>query len=251
MQFEFDGKVILVTGAASGLGRATARVFAQHGAALCLIDINESGLHEVQTEIEQLGRDCLICCTDISAKVNCEATVTAAIARFGRLDVLCNVAGIIKLAHTVDVTAADWDRIVGVNLSGPFFLSQAAIPHLLKSEGNIVNVASSAAFVGEAYLVPYATTKAGLVHMTKSMAMEFMRQPIRINAVAPGGMMTAMGSTISPPEGMDFELVQRFTGMRGVSQPEEVANLILYLASDNAKFVHGACLSIDGGITAG
>ncbi len=140
---------------------------------------------------------------------------------------------------------------MAVNMSAPFWLSQAALPHLLERGGNIVNVASSAAFLGEAYLVPYTASKAALVQMTKSMAMEFLKQNVRINAVAPGGMNTAIGANESLPEGADMALLQRFMPVRPMAEPALVADLIVYVASDRAANIHGACLSTDAGITAG
>jgi meso-butanediol dehydrogenase/(S,S)-butanediol dehydrogenase/diacetyl reductase len=247
----FSGKAVFVTGAASGLGRATAIAFAAENASVCLVDINADGLQQTEREIRAIGASVISCCADIASKPNCQQAIDAAVNQFGRLDVLCNIAGMLKFAHCTDISADDWNRIIGVNLSAAFFLSQAAIPHLLKTSGNIVNVASSAAFVGEAYLVPYATTKAALVHMTKSMAMEYLKQPLRINAIAPGGMLTGMANQIALPEGIDGELMQRYCGVRAASQPEEIAKLVLYLASDDAKSVHGACFAIDGGISAG
>ena len=147
--------------------------------------------------------------------------------------------------------AEQWHKTLAVNLSAPFFLSRAAIPHLLAANGAIVNVASSAAFIGEAYAAAYCATKAGLVNLTKAMAMEYMKQPIRINAVAPGGMITNIAVNFRPPEGCDVELLKRYAGMRGVVEVDDVADLVAYLACDAARGYHGACLSIDAGITAG
>jgi len=250
MDINFSGKIALVTGASSGLGRATALGFAAAGASVFLVDINQAGLDETKAAIDAAGGVSAIFCGDISAKANCVAAVEAAVAAFGRLDILCNVAGIVKFARIPDVTEADWERMMRVNLHGPFYLCQAAIPHLLASHGNIVNVASSAALKGQAYLCPYATSKAALVHMTKSMAMEYVHKPIRINAVAPGSMHTGMAETTTIPEGLDFSLIGRYSGLRAISTPEDVAETILFVASDHAKSIHGACVSVDGGITA-
>ena len=177
--------------------------------------------------------------------------VEAAVARFGRLDALCNIAGIIFLANSHQMPAEQWHKTMAINLSAPFFLSRAAIPQLLQANGAIVNVASSAAFIGEAYAAAYCATKAGLVNLTKAMAMEYMKQPIRINAVAPGGMITNIAANFRPPEGCDLELLKRYSGMRGVVEVDDVADLVAYLACDAARGYHGACVSIDAGITAG
>jgi len=130
-------------------------------------------------------------------------------------------------------------------------LSQAAIPHLLETGGAIVNVASSASFIGEAYAAAYCASKWGIIGMTKAMAMEFQKKPIRINAVAPGGMVTNIAANFVPPEGCDFDLIKRFSGMRGTVEVEDVANMIVLLASDAGRGFHGACINIDKGITAG
>src|SRR5579862_4530187 len=208
------GKAVLVTGAASGLGRATALALGRAGADVCVVDVNEAGLEETAGQLRALGAKALVQAADLSRANNCREAVATAVAAFGRLDALCNVAGIIIFAHSAEMREADWEKTIAVNLSAPFYLSQAAIPHLLDKNGAIVNVTSSAAFVGEAYVAAYCATKAGLTHMTKAMAMEFMHKPIRINAVAPGGMMTNIASTLKMPEDVDYTLIKRFSGLR-------------------------------------
>jgi len=251
INLSFQGKTVLVTGAASGLARATALLFAEHGADLSLIDVNEAGLAAVRRQIEAMGRRCLTQTVDVSSKANCDKAVAATVAEFGRLDVLCNVAGIVRLEHAVGVTEEQWNRMMGINLSGPFFLSQAAIPHLLETHGNIVNVASTGGIKAQAFTVPYSATKAGLIHMTRSLAMEYMHKPIRINAVAPGAMNTEMGQQTSIPADLDTTLLQRFFNIRSASEPGEVAKLIVYVASDQSPSIHGACLTADTGISIG
>ncbi len=249
---DMHGKATLVTGAASGLGRATAIALAKAGAAVCIVDVNPKGLEETANEITALGVQCLAQATDLAVADNCAATVSAAVASLGKLNALCNVAGVIYFNHSTDMPRADWDKTIAVNLSAPFFLSQAAIPHLLAQDGAIVNVSSSATHIGEAYAAAYCASKAGLTHLTKAMAMEYMHKPIRINAVAPGGMMTNIaGSMASLPQDMDHSLMARFMPLRGLVEVADVANLIAFLASDAARGYHGACISIDKGITAG
>lgn len=247
----FEDKIALVTGAASGLGRATALGLAAEGASAMLLDIDEPGLQITAERARSSGAKVAVLRCDVSDPQACRRAVDGAVSLFGGLDVLANVAGVARFCHARDVSVEEWSRHIGVNLNGPFFLYQAALPLLLERGGNIVNVASSAAFVGEAYLVPYATTKAALVHMTRSLAMEHMHDGIRINAIAPGGMDTPMAARTVMPEGVSIELIRRYVGLRGVSSPEDVAQLILYVASDQGKSIHGACLAIDGGITAG
>src|SRR6202044_296430 len=142
---------------------------------------------------------------------------------------LCNVAGIIVMCNAHEMRAIDFEKTVAVNLSAPFYLMQAAIPHLLQTQGAVVNVTSTAAFVGEAYAAAYCATKAGLSQMTKALAMEYVHKPIRINAVAPGGMVTNMGMNIKIPEGADVALIKRFSGLRGTVEVDDVADMVAFL----------------------
>jgi NAD(P)-dependent dehydrogenase (short-subunit alcohol dehydrogenase family) len=244
---DMSGKAALVTGAASGLGRATALA----GADICVVDVNQAGLEETAAGIRALGRGSLIHATNLAVAENCVASAEAAVRAFGGLNALCNVAGIIIFTHTTDMQVADWDRTLAVNLSAPFHLSRACIPHLLARHGAIVNVTSSAAFIGEAYAAAYCATKSGLNAMTKAMAMEFINKPLRINAVAPGGMMTNIAANLRMPDGADLSLIKRFSGLRGLVEVEDVADMIAHLASDAGRAFHGTCVTMDRGITAG
>lgn len=253
LKVDMTGRAALVTGAASGLGRATAVKLAEAGASLCLVDVNEAGLAETQALLESGGGAVLLHPADLTDPDACTGAVAAAAARFGRLDALCNIAGIIRMAHSERMPRRDYELTIALNLSAPWFLSQAAIPHLLESPGGgaIVNCASSAAFIGEAYAAAYCASKAGLVNMTKAMAMEYARRPIRINAVAPGGMMTGIATAMTMPEEPEIDLIKRYSGMRGLVEVDDVADLIVLLASPAGRSYHGACVTIDAGITAG
>lgn len=251
MASDMKNKAALVTGAASGLGRATALKLAQAGADVCIVDVNADGLEETAGQLRALGVKALVQVTDLSAQENCTAVVTEAVQAFGRLDALCNVAGVIVMCNAHEMPVAQWEKTIAVNLSAPFYLIQAAIPHLLEADGAVVNVTSSAAFIGEAYAGAYSASKAGLTHLTKGLAMEYVHQPIRFNAVAPGGMATSMGHTIKMPEGVNYDLIKRFSGMRGMVEVDDVADMIAMLASDAGRGYHGACINIDKGITAG
>ena len=248
MNTDMTGKAALITGAASGLGRETALKLAAAGASVCIVDVNAAGLAETAGMIPG---DVLVEVANLADPAACKAVVEAAVARFGRLDALCNVAGLIYLANSPDMPLDQYQRTIDVNLNAPFHLSQAAIPHLLESGGAIVNVASSAAFIGEAYAAAYCASKWGILGMTKAMAMEFSKKNIRINAVAPGGMMTNIAANFVPPEGCDFELIKRFSGLRGTVEVSDVADMILLLSSPAGRGYHGACINIDAGITAG
>ena len=248
---DMKGKAVLVTGAASGLGRATALALGRAGADLCIVDVNEPGLAETASLLADEGVRSLLHAVDLAERDNCSRAVGDAVNEFGRLDALCNVAGIIFLCNAHEMSKIDFEKTLAVNLSAPFYLMQAAIPHLLRAHGAVVNVTSSAAFVGEAYAAAYCATKAGLTQMTKALAMEYVHQPIRFNAVAPGGMMTNIAANIKMPAGADRALISRFSGLRGMVDVDDVAEMIAFLASDAGRSYHGACISIDKGITAG
>lgn len=249
---DMGGKAALLTGAASGLGRAAALRFAKAKANLFLIDINADGLAETCALAGEAGARVESLLVDLADPAQCRAAVDAAVARFGRLDALCNIAGYCTFAHAHEMELERFDRVLAINLRAPFLLSQAAIPHLISAEGAIVNIASCAAFIGESYLAAYSASKAGLVSMTKSLAMEYVKQPIRINAIAPGGMRTGMsGSSMGIPEDADMDMIKRFSGFRGTVELEDVADMILRLASPAGRSYHGACIAIDRGILAG
>jgi meso-butanediol dehydrogenase/(S,S)-butanediol dehydrogenase/diacetyl reductase len=248
---EFDGKAVIVTGAASGLGRATAYAFAKAGAKLALADIDGEGLETTAVRARELGSQAVPILTDICDVAACAALPVQAARAFGRLDAVCNVAGIFRFEHTPDISSESWDRIFGINVRGPFFIIQAALPYLLESGGAVVNVASASASFGHAYLAHYAASKAALVNLTKSLAMEYMHSPVRINALAPGGINTAMTASPTVPEGIDFRLLARYSPLRGSSEPEDLTDLVLLLAGPRGKAFHGACLNADQGITAG
>jgi NAD(P)-dependent dehydrogenase (short-subunit alcohol dehydrogenase family) len=247
----FEGKVALLTGAASGLGRATALRFAEEGAGVYGVDIDQAGLVDTKKEVEALGARMEVGQFDISRRALCHEAVAACVAAFGRLDTLANIAGINRFSHFQELSEEEWDLLLGVNLKGTAFMVQAAIPHLLETKGSVVNVASVAGLVGQAYTVAYCASKGGVIQLTKALAMEYVNEGIRVNAIAPGGIDTPMNTGITFPDGMDWKLVERYTGLRGMCDPAEIAGAIAYLASDEARFVHGAVLSIDGGMLAG
>lgn len=251
MASDMKGKAALVTGAASGLGRATALKLAEAGANICIVDVNATGLEETAVLAKAAGVEVLVHATNLVERENCFNAVAATVKQFGRLDALCNVAGILILSNAHEMSAADFEKTMAVNFNAPFFLIQAAIPHLLEANGAVVNVSSSGALIGEAYCGVYTAAKAGLNHLTKSLAMEYMHKPIRFNAVAPGGMATNIFNDAKMPEGFDPALFKRFTPLRGVVEVDDVADLVAFLASDAARGYHGTCISLDKGITAG
>jgi NAD(P)-dependent dehydrogenase (short-subunit alcohol dehydrogenase family) len=247
----FDGKVALLTGAASGIGRATAIQLAREGAAVYGMDVNAQGLAETEALIKELGGRMTPGVHDVSRRDQCFAAVQSCAEAHGRLDVLANIAGIVRFAHVPEMSEEDWDLTLAVNVSGPFFMCQAAIPHLLESGGNIVNIGSNAGLMGQAYTVAYCASKAAIVNMTRALAMEFMNAGIRVNCVCPAGTQTNLTATVRLPDGMDGKLMQRYMGMRGMTSPEQIAEVVAFVASDAASAVHGAILEADQGVTAG
>jgi NAD(P)-dependent dehydrogenase (short-subunit alcohol dehydrogenase family) len=249
---DMHGKATLVTGAGAGLGRASAVRLAEVGADVAIVDIAEAGLAETAEVIRALGREALVLPLDLAVRANCAKAVDDTLAAFGRLDALCNIAGVMLPGETTAITDAEWDLTIRVNLEAPFFLIRAALPHLLAAEGAIVNVTSCAAFQGQAYFAAYCATKSGLTNMTKALAMEYMHAPIRINAVAPGGMMTGLTHGMARIMHLDRNLIGRIGSARPeLCEIEDVAECVAFLATPAARGYHGACVQIDAGVTAG
>jgi len=244
-------RVALVTGAARGLGKAIAQVLARQGVALMLVDVLAERLEETRAELEGAGARAAAFPADISQRANCVAAVEATVSAYGRLDVLVNAAGLMRFNHAVEVPEDEFWKIMQVNAAAPFWFAQAAIPHLLEANGNIVNVLSQSALIGTAYIVPYSMSKAALMQLTKSLALEYADKPIRINAVAPGGMMTEISEATRPPADADFAKIMRYSGQRPPSDAAEVAEVVGFISSPAASAVHGAVWTADGGVTAG
>lgn len=245
----FSEKVAVITGAGSGIGRAATLRLAGEGATVFAVDVDRARLAETVelSEANQVTAHV----ADLSDPEACRAAVAACAAEHGRIDVLGNVAGISWAAHLTDVTIAEYRAMMAVNVDAYFFLSQAAIPHLLETAGCVVNVASNAGLMGQAYTVVYAMTKGAVVQLTRSLAMEYVKTPLRVNAIAPAAVDTPLMSTFRMPADVDVDLVGRYLGFRPATQPEEVAGLFAYLASDEARSIHGAIVSIDNAVTAG
>ena len=245
---QFSGKNILVTGAASGIGRATAIHFANEGANLTIGDVNEAGLAETAAMMLRVPQ---IVPYDASDFASCRALVAAA-AKDG-LDVLANISGMLKWGPSLEFSIEDFERILRVNTTSVFAMCQAALPHLIRSKGNIVNTASTAALQGIAYTVAYAASKHGVAAITKSLAIEFAAQGVRINAVCPGHVDTPMGNSAPPPGDVNWDLVMRNVPKleNGICAPSDIAEAIAYLASDRARKVTGTLLTVDGGQLAG
>jgi NAD(P)-dependent dehydrogenase (short-subunit alcohol dehydrogenase family) len=249
----FSGKAVLITGGASGIGNATAKMFHEAGADIVIADLNEEGLNAAADQLAGDGKGKVVAIPcDTSNPDSCQQLIDGAVAALGKLDVVCNIAGI--LAHGPTDTFADetWLKVLSVNLNGPFYISKRAVPHLLKTKGCIVNVASTAGLVGIPYGAAYSASKSGVIGLTKAMATEYSRQGIRVNAICPGHVitpMTAGGGNFGPD--VDLELMSRLSPLtQKGSDPSEMAAAIGFLASDGAINATGTILTVDGGQTA-
>jgi NAD(P)-dependent dehydrogenase (short-subunit alcohol dehydrogenase family) len=247
----FRDKVVLVTGAASGIGRATAERFAEEGARVACTDISVEGLAETVERIGKAGGRALAVESDVSDAASARAAVAACVEALGKPNILCNVAGVGGFVRTEDLSVEIWERILGVNLNGTFYMSHACLSYLLECRGNnIVNVASLAGLIGQAYGAAYCASKWGVVGLTKAMAVEYVKEGMRVNCVCPGGVATAILGSFIPPENADPGLIGRLAIAPGFSEPEEIAEAIAYLASDAARSVTGVALPIDKGVAA-
>ncbi|MCK0173489.1 MULTISPECIES: SDR family NAD(P)-dependent oxidoreductase [Mycobacteriaceae] len=244
---DLTGKVALVTGASSGLGAATAKLFAQRGATVFGISRDSDRMAEVFADVPG-GTYASV---DITSPQACRQAVADCVEKFGRLDVLANVAGFHQMRHTPTMSDEDWDYDLAVNLNAPFYLCRAALPHLLETGGNIVNVASVAGVEGEVYSAGYCSAKHGLVGLTRALAIEFTADRLRVNVICPGGMVTPQTTEFAAPEGADWNLIMRIAAPRGMMDVADVAKTIAFLASDDAAAVHGAVYLVDNGATAG
>ncbi|MET0728496.1 MAG: SDR family oxidoreductase [Acidimicrobiales bacterium] len=247
MSGRFDGKVALITGAGSGMGRAITIRLCEEGASVLAVDVNEAGLQETRA---MAPGDVSTRPADLSDPSACAHAVAACVADLGGLDVLGNVAGVFVAEHVTDVSLEQYRRIMGVNLDACFFLSQAAVPHLLERGGNIVNIASNAGLHGVPYSVVYCMSKGGVIQLTRALAVEFLKKPLRVNAIAPAGTNTGITASPQFPAGVDPTLLGRMAGHRGLAEPEEVAALFAFIASDEARSITGAVYTIDNGLTA-
>jgi NAD(P)-dependent dehydrogenase (short-subunit alcohol dehydrogenase family) len=247
----FDDRVAVVTGAASGIGKATARRLGAEGAVVACLDQNEIGAEATAREIHLAsGRSAPYRC-DVSDAASVDATIAGVAADLGPPSVCCNIAGIGKFARSEEQPVAEFERIVHVNLIGTFAVSRACLPHLLANRGCIVNVSSSAGLFGQPYNAAYCASKGGVSLMTRAMAVEFNRRGVRVNAVAPAGIDTPITKDFAFVEGSDpREYLKMFPPTGEMAQPEEVATLIAFLASDDASYISGAVVPIDMGVTA-
>ncbi len=243
----FEGKVAIITGAGTGIGAATARRLFEEGASVVLAGRRREKLEEVAATLEPAR--VLVHPTDVAVRAEVDSLVAATVARFGRLDVLINNAGAGSFGPFDAATDEEWRRIMAINLDGVFFGCQTALPHLLESRGNIVNVSSVSGLGGDWGLASYNAAKGAVTNLTRALAMEYGARGVRVNAVSPSLTLTEMTRPLEGNEAAMGRFAERMPIGRP-AQPEEIAPAIAFLASDDAVFVTGVNLPVDGGVTA-
>jgi len=239
-------KVVIITGGGSGIGKETGLLFAREGAKVVVGDVNEKAGAETIDAIKNAGGDALFVKLDVSNREETKQAVKDTIAKYGRIDVLINNAGIIQDALVVKMTESQWDKVIDINLKGPFNCIQAVAEQMIaQGSGVILNISSIVALYGNVGQTNYAATKAGLVGMTKTLAKELGKKGIRVNAIAPGFIYTPMTATV--PEKI-LDMMKEKTPLKRLGTPGDIANALLFLSSDDASFINGAVISVDGGL---
>jgi NAD(P)-dependent dehydrogenase (short-subunit alcohol dehydrogenase family) len=253
--------VSLITGAGSGIGRATASAFAAEGGSVLAMDIDKESVASTAAEIVKNGGRCEIFHGDIGLKESAVDSVATAVQSFGKLDYLFNNAGMEFVAPLLETTEEDWDAVVRTNLKGTYLMSQAAIAEMLRTGGGvIVNNASDAGLRGIRVNAAYSSSKAAIIHLTRSISLDYAGKGIRCNCICPGCIRTPLCERFNAEVGARHgksgeEVLQEFVEanipMQRVGTPEEVASVVLFLCSDEARYINGAIIPIDGGLTAG
>ena len=253
MDARFIDRVVFVTGGGSGIGRATAQRFAAEGAKVFVVDVNREGIGETLALLRQAGGTAAGDACDVRSAEAVRAAVAETVATFGGLDVLVNAAGIGGFARFEEITAADYARTMGVNVGGAFHTMQAAMTHLLaRPGGNIVNIASTAGMRGTAYAAVYSASKAAVVNLTRSVALEFASRGLRANCIAPGGVRTPILRNFMPRGDFEQLLIDytRPPVPGAFAEPGDIGAAIAFLASDDARVINGAVLLADMGTLA-
>ena len=242
-----EDKVVLVTGAGSGIGKASALRIAQEGGQVFAVDLNREALEVTAAEISDSGGEVTVQVCDISDEKSVQDAVQTCVKRYGSLYGLVNMAGILRFDDTQMLQTEHWQRVLDINLSGTMYLCREALPHLLETQGSIVNAASTAALSGLPCGLAYSASKGGVLAMTRSIAVEYAKRGVRANCVCPGDINTGMTDNLAFPETMDFDLMPRIMSLTGAKAPEVVAGVIAMLLSEDGVHITGEDIRVDGG----
>ena len=246
-----ENKVALISGGARGMGAVEAKLFAREGAKVVIGDVLEDEGKQTEAEINEAGGQCLFVMLDVTSEENWNQTVAATVARFGKVDILVNNAGIFTLGNVEDTTVEMWDRVMAINGKGVFLGTKAVIPEMRKvGGGSIINLSSVAGLIGSARAAAYGATKGAVRIFTKSTAVQYAKEGIRANSVHPGIIDTPMTVPTILVDDASREAQMERTPLGRLGQSEDVANGVLFLASDESSFMPGSELVIDGGLTA-
>ncbi|MCB0978214.1 MAG: SDR family oxidoreductase [Acidimicrobiales bacterium] len=245
-------RVVIVTGAASGIGRATATRVAAEGANVLACDVTPDLLAEAVEEANKTaaGGEVVGRVVDVSDEQQTADAIADAVGRWGRIDGLANIAGILRSGRTHETDLATWNRILAVNATGTFLMCRAALPHLVASRGSIVNASSTSTYFGHPWMAAYAASKGAIHSFTQTLAVEYCKDGVRVNAIAPGSVHSGITSTVQFPDDLTKEegkLVRRIMSPTGFGNPEDVAGVVAMLLSDDARHITGETIRIDGG----
>jgi len=251
MQLSFEGKVALVTGAASGMGLATARAFAEAGAAVVLADVREGLAKAEAQKLKDAGHKAIAVSCDVSEEAQVAAMVERAVSDFGRLDAAFNNAGVMaRIAFTADSTREDWERVIGINLRGVWSCMKYELRQMVRQgSGAIVNNASVGALTGNPGIGSYIASKHGVVGLTRTAALEYIKQGIRVNAINPGLIDTQIARDVVSGDEQAYNEIAKSVPIGRAGRPEEIASVVLWLCSPGASYVVGHALTVDGGMT--
>ncbi|MBK6288809.1 MAG: SDR family oxidoreductase [Gammaproteobacteria bacterium] len=248
----FNDRVAVVTGGASGLGRATAHRLADEGARVAVLDRDAIAGEAAAAEIRAAGGTASFYAIDVTRWASIEPAIATLSAELGTPAVLVNCAGIGNFVRSELETQENWERTIAVNLTGTFLMCRSVLPAMLAAgRGSIVNVASNSGLLGQPYTAAYCASKGGIINLTRALAVEYRARGVRVNAIAPGGMQTPMLSAWELPEGAQIEEFAQGTSPIGYAEPAEIAGLIAFVASDEGRYMIGQIVGIDGGITCG